>query len=137
MISEIFSPNIAHAIFILFLVSFGVCGLGGLLLLAILYFRLTRKYDAIFSDHDRMVPMPSIMGTALRTSCYALCIIFRNFTKKKRNKRIYEVTGDYDFRANASKADILLSYLLFIFSMVTTVSVFIVFIMSKTLNIDY
>ena len=121
---------------ILLVGGIGIGGIGSLALLPILYFRLTRKYDAMFPEHDRMIPISSIMGVALRTSCYAWCIAFRNFTKYKRNKRIYQVTGDYDFRGNAPKLDIFLSYLLFVLSVFATISAVLIFIVTGVLRIE-
>ena len=111
------SSETKDALTIILAVGGGGGGLVYIVLLAVLYFRLTRKYDAIFPNHERMIPLPATVGTIVRTGCYAWCIVFKNFTKYKRNKRIYQVTGDYNFRVNASTTDIILSYL-FLFSLV-------------------
>ncbi|MBL4763138.1 MAG: protein-disulfide reductase DsbD, partial [Gammaproteobacteria bacterium] len=93
----------------LFALGLGIACLGFFILIPFLYFRLTRKYDAMFPEYHRIVPLPSVMGAVARTGLYAYFIVFRNLHKDKRHKITYEVTNNYDFRGNALRMDIVLS----------------------------
>ena len=95
---------------LMFLLGFGIGCLGYLTLLPILYFRLTRKYDAMFPEYDR-IPLPFPMGTILRTGYYSGLIVFKNLINNKRHHIIHDVTNGYNFRGNAPLFDIILSYL--------------------------
>ena len=114
----------------------GIGCLGYFILVTVLYFRLTRKYDAMFPEYDRIAPFPLIMGTVIRTSLYAYLIIFKNLIKRKHHKITYEVTNGYDFRGNASQLDIVLSYLYMSFGLLFLWSSIIFFILTKVLGID-
>ncbi|VAW93423.1 hypothetical protein MNBD_GAMMA20-1411 [hydrothermal vent metagenome] len=96
-----------------FLLTFGmgIGALGYFILLPILYFRLTRKYDAMFPEYDRIIPLASIMGVVVRTGYYASFILFKNPINGKRHNIMQNVTNGYDFRGNAPWLDIFLSYL--------------------------
>ncbi len=89
----------------------GIGALGYFILLPILYFRLTRKYDAMFPEYDRIIPLASIMGVVVRTGYYVSFILFKNLINGKRHKIMHNVTNGYDFRGNAPWPDIFLSYL--------------------------
>ncbi len=114
----------------------GIGCLGYFILVATLYFRLTRKYDAMFPEYDRIVPFPLIMGTVIRTSLYAYLIIFKNLIKRKHHRITYEVTNGYDFRGNASRLDIVLSYsyMFFVFLFVGSLLIFI--LLTEVFGID-
>ncbi len=114
----------------------GIGCLGYLVLLVILYLRLTRKYDAMFPEYYRIVPLPSITGIVVRTGLYAHCIIFKNLSKHKRHKITHEVTNGYDFRGNASQLDIFLSYLYLFFVILLAGSLLIFIVLTKVFNVD-
>ena len=131
-----FSPEVIEITRYLLLFGGGIGCLGYFILVAILYFRLTRKYDAMFPEYDRIAPLPLIMGTVIRTSLYAYLIIFKNLIKRKHHKITYEVTNGYDFRGNASQLDIALSYLYMFFSLLFLGSLIVFFILTTVLGID-
>ncbi len=131
------SPEIKELLGNLLILGGGGIGcLGYLILLAILYFRLTRKYDTMFPEYHRIVPLPLIMGTVVRTGLYAYCIIFRNLSKRKRHKVTYEVTNGYDFRGNASQLDVVLSYLYMFFGFMFMISAVTFVILTEIFGID-
>ncbi len=121
---------------LLILGGFGIGCLGFFILLPILYFRLTRKYDAMFPDHDRIIPLPSIMGTVVRTGYYSSFIVFKNLINGKRHKIMHDVTNGYDFRGNASRLDIILSYLYMFIAILLLGSSIVFFILTKVFDID-
>ncbi len=121
---------------LLILGGFGVGCLGFLVLLPILYFRLTRKYDAMFPEYYRIIPFPSITGTVLRTGYYSSFIVFKNHINGKRHKIMYDVTSGYDFRGNASQLDIVLSYLYMFFAFSALGSLLIFILLTKVFGID-
>jgi len=114
----------------------GIGSVGGLILLLILYFRLTRKYDAMFSEYYRIVPLASVMGTVVRTGLYAYMIIFKNLSKHKRHKITYEITNGYDFRGNAPRLDIILSYLYMFFTILLSGSLIVFIFLTEVFGID-
>ncbi len=121
---------------LLILGGFGIGCLGYLILLAILYFRLTRKYDAMFPEHYRIIPLPLIMGTVIRTGYYTSFIVFKNLINGKRHKIMHDVTNGYDFRGNASRLDIILSYLYMFFGFSALGSLLIFMLLTKVFGID-
>ncbi len=122
---------------ILLVGGFGVGSVGYLILLPILYLRLTRKYDAMFPEYHRIIPLPSIMGTVVRTGYYSSFIVFKNLINGKRHKIMHDVTNGYDFRGNASRLDIVLSYLNMFFAVSVTVSAFSFYIITKILGFEF
>ncbi len=120
----------------LILGGIGICGLVSMILFVILYFRLTRKYDVMFPEYDRIIPLPFLMGTVVRTGLYAHHIAFKNLSKHKRHSIMHEVTNHYDFRGNAPLFDITLSYLMVFSSLIFLASVFTFYILKKILGID-
>jgi len=120
----------------LFIFGSGICGLVGMILLLILYFRLTRKYDAMFPEYGRIVPLPLIMGTVARTGYYASFIVFKSLINGKRHKIMHDVTNGYDFRGNASWLDIVLSYLYMFFAFSFVGSLLIFILLTKVFGID-
>jgi len=114
----------------------GIGGLGYLIMLPIMYFRLTRKYDAMFPEYYRIIPLPLIMGTVVRTGYYIGFIVFKNLINGKRHKIIYEVTNGYDFRGNASRLDIVLSYLYMFFGFMLLAGAFTFYILTEIFGID-
>ncbi len=121
---------------ILLVGGIGIGCLGYLILLPILYFRLTRKYDAMFPEYHRIIPLPSITGTVVRTGYYSSFIVFKSLINGKRHKIMYDVTDGYDFRGNASRLDIALSYLNMFFAISASVSIFMFYFLTKILGID-
>ncbi len=109
----------------------GICGVMSIILFFILYFRLTRKYDAMFPEYDRIVSLPLLMGTVARTGLYTHFIVFKNLSKHKRHSSMHEVTDDYDFRGNASLLDIILSYLMVFCYLTFIFSAFTFYILRK------
>ncbi len=130
------SPEAIEITRYLVLFGGGIGAVGGLSLLLILYFRLTRKYDAMFPEHYLIVPLPSIMGTMVRTGLYAYFIVFENLHKRKHHKITYEVTNGYDFRGNASWLDIVLSYLHMAFTILLVASLIVFFLLTKVFGFD-
>ncbi len=114
----------------------GISCLGYLILLPILYFRLTRKYDAMFPEYYRFTPLASIMGIMFRTGYYASFIVFKNLINGKRHKIIYDVTNGYDFRSNARPLDIILCYLMFFFSLSALGGIFTFVILTELFGIN-
>ena len=110
--------------------------LGYLIMLPILYFRLTRKYDAMFPEYYRIIPLASIIGVVVRTGYYASFILFKNLINGKRHKIMYDVTNGYDFRGNASRLDIFLSYLYLFFTILLLGSLIIFIFLTKVLGIE-
>jgi len=122
---------------ILLVGGFGVGCLGYLILLPILYFRLTRKYDAMFPEYHRIVPLPSLAGTVVRTGYYASFIVFRNHINGKRHKIMRDVTNGYDFRNNAPLLDIFLCHLMFFFVLSALVGTVIFVILTEIFGFDF
>ncbi|MBL1260524.1 MAG: hypothetical protein COB33_008335 [Thiotrichaceae bacterium] len=112
----------------------GIGGLVGMILLPVMYFRLTRKYDPMFPDHANLTDGIGIQGEINRAGRYMWCIIRRNLSQ--RNERIRNITGGYDFRGNASLFDIILCYSTLFFGSVMLVSAVTFFIFTKILGID-
>jgi len=112
----------------------GIGGLVGMILLPVMYFRLTRKYDPMFPDHANLTDGIGIRGEINRAGRYMWCIIRRNLSQ--RNERIRNITGGYDFRGNASLFDIILCYSTLFFGSVMLVSAVTFFIFTKILGID-
>ena len=111
------------------LVSGSICLLVTMILLPVMYFRLTRKYDAMFPGHADLTGGISIQGSISRTGCYVRCTIDKNFNQ--RNEHIRTITGGYDFRGNASLFDIILCYSTLLFGSIFLVSVFIYYILTE------
>ncbi len=112
----------------------GIGCLGFVITFPIVYFRLTRKYDAMFPDHDNLTDGIGIQGDVNRTGRYMWCIIRKNLSQ--RNERIRKVTGGYDFRGNASLSDIVLCYLMLFFGLSAISSALIFIILTKIFDID-
>ncbi|MCF6324748.1 MAG: hypothetical protein L3J89_10595 [Gammaproteobacteria bacterium] len=108
----------------------------GMILLPILYFRLTRKYDAMFPEYNRIIPFPSIAGTVLRTGYYSSFIVFKNHINGKRHIIMHDVTNGYDFRGNASMLDIVLSYLYIIITFLFIGSLIALLFFTKVLGVE-
>ncbi len=120
---------------ILLVGGFGLGGLVSLILLPVMYFRLTRKYDPMFPDHANLTDGIGIQGEINRSGRYMWCIIRKNFSQS--NERIRNITGGYDFRGNASLFDIILCYSTLLFGSVMLVSVFIFVILTEIFGIDF
>ena len=118
----------------LFIFGSGICGLVGMILLLILYFRLTRKYDTMFPNHDDLTDGVGILGAINRTGRYMWCIVRRNLSQ--RNERIRKVTGGYDFRGNATALDIVLCYFMLFFGLSFLASLLIFFLLTEVFGID-
>ena len=121
---------------LLILGGFGIGCLGYLILLIILYFRLTRKYDAMFPEYYRIIPLPLIMGAIVRTGYYIAFIIFKNLINGKHHKTMHDVTNGYDFHSNASRLDIVLSYLYMFFGFSALGSLLIFMLLTKVFGIN-
>ncbi len=119
---------------LLLVFGIGICGLAGMIVLIVLYFRLTRKYDAMFPDHADLTDARGIQGEINRTGRYMWCIVRK--TLSQRNERIRKVTGGYDFRGNAPLLDIVLCYLLLFSGFTFLGSAIAVFFMTKIFGID-
>ncbi len=120
----------------LLILAGGIGCLGYLILVGILYFRLTCKYDAMFPEYYRIIPLPLIMGTVVRTGYYSTFIVFKNRINGRRHKTMYDVTNGYDFRGNAPRLDIVLSYLYLFFGFMFMVSALTFYILTKVFGID-
>ncbi len=119
---------------ILLVGGFGIGGLVFVILFPILYFRLTRKYDAIFPNHADLTDARGIQGEINRTGRYMWCIVRK--TLSQRNERIRKVTGGYDFRGNAPVSEIILCYLILFSGFIFISSAFTFFFLTKILGID-
>ncbi len=128
------SPEAIEIIRYLLLAGGGICGLVGMILLPILYFRLTRKYDAMFPNHDDLTDARGIQGDINRTGRYMWCIVRK--TLSQRNERIRKVTEGYDFRGNAPLLDIILCYLMFFFGLSFLGSLLVYFLLAEVFGID-
>ncbi|MCF6323448.1 MAG: hypothetical protein L3J89_03845 [Gammaproteobacteria bacterium] len=115
--------------------GFGFGCLVGMILLLFLYFRLTRKYDAMFPEYDRIIPLPLLMGTVVRTGYYSGLIVFKNLIHSKRHHVIHDVTNGYNFRGNAPLLDIILSYLYLFIGFLTVGSLIALFFLTKVLGV--
>ena len=120
----------------LLVVGFGIGCLGFFILLPILYFRLTRKYDAMFPEYHRIIPLPSITGAVVRTGYYSSFIVFRNLINGKRHKIIRDVTNGYDFRGNATRLDIILSYSYMFIAILCLGSLIALLFFTKVLGVE-
>ncbi|HEB92665.1 MAG TPA: hypothetical protein ENI94_04200 [Gammaproteobacteria bacterium] len=129
-----FSPEVKEWLTLLLAFGTGVSSVVGLALLPILYFRLTRKYDAMFPDHDDLTDGIWIQGDINRTGRYMWCIVRKNLSQ--RNERIRRVTGGYDFRGNAPLLDIILCYLLLFFGLSAIGGMFTIVILTEIFGID-
>jgi len=115
--------------------GFGVCGVMTIILLPVMYFRLTRKYDPMFPDHANLTDGIGIQGEINRSGRYMWCIIRKNLSQ--RNERIRNITGGYDFRGNASLFDIILCHLTLFFGSIMLVSVFTFVILTEIFGFDF
>ncbi len=130
------SSEVKEWLTLLLAFSGGIGALGYFVLLPILYFRLTRKYDAMFPEYDRIIPLSSIMGVVVRTGYYASFILFKNLINGKRHKIMHNVTNGYDFRGNAPWPDIFLSYVYLFFAILCLGSLIIFLFLTKVLGIE-
>ena len=87
----------------------GFCGVVTMILLPVMYFRLTRKYAPMFPDHANLTDGIWIQGEINRAGRYMWCIVRKDLSQ--HNERIRNITGGYDFRGNASLFDIILCHL--------------------------
>jgi len=129
-----FSPEVKEWLTLLLALGIGVSGLVSMILLPVVYFRLTRKYDPMFSDHANLTDGIGIQGEINRAGRYMWCIIRKNLSQ--HNERIRNITGGYDFRGNASLSDIILCYSLLFFGSIVLVSLVIFFLLTKIFGID-
>jgi len=116
---------------------FGGIGIGSvmsMILLVVLYFRVTRKYDAMFPSHADLTDARGIQGEINRTGRYMWCFVRKNFSQ--RNERIRKVTGGYDFRSNAPLSEVILCYLMLFSGFVLIGSTFVFIILTKILGIE-
>jgi len=120
---------------ILLVGGFGICGLIGIILLPVMYFRLTRKYDPMFPDYANLTDGIWIQGEINRAGRYMWCIIRKNLSQ--RNERIRKITGGYDFRSNASLFDIILCYSMLFFGSISIISVFTFVILTEVFGFDF
>ena len=129
-----FSPEVKEWLTLLLAVGGSFCGLVSVIIFPIFYFRLTRKYDAMFPDHADLTDARGIRGEINRTGRYMWCIVRK--TLSQRNERIRNITGGYDFRGNASLFDIILCYLMFFFGLLFLVSLSVFFLLTKVFGFD-
>ena len=130
----VFSPEIREIIRYLLLVGGGIGAVVSMIIFPIFYFRLTRKYDAMFPKHADLTDAHGIQGEINRTGRYMWCIVRK--TLSQRNERIRNITGGYDFRGNASLFDIILCYLMFFFGLLFLVSLSVFFLLTKVFGFD-
>ena len=130
----VFSPEIREIIRYLLLVGGGIGAVVSMIIFPIFYFRLTRKYDAMFPKHADLTDAHGIQGEINRTGRYMWCIVRK--TLSQRNERIRKVTGGYDFRGNAPLLDIILCYVLFFFGLSALGSAITFYLLTKILGID-
>ncbi|MCF6324752.1 MAG: hypothetical protein L3J89_10615 [Gammaproteobacteria bacterium] len=112
----------------------GICGFVAMILLPVMYFRLTRKYDPMFPDHADLTDGIGIQGEINRSGRYMWCIIRKNLSQ--RNERIRHITGGYDFRGNASLFDIILCYSMLVFGSIMLISLFIFVILTEIFGFE-
>ena len=128
------SPEVKEWLTLLLAFGIGICGLIGMILLVVLYFRLTRKYDPMFPDHANLTDGIGIQGEINRAGRYMWCIIRRNLSR--HNERIRNITGGYDFRGNASLFDIILCYSTLFFGLFFLGSLLIFFLLTEVFAVD-
>jgi len=117
------------------LISGGISGVVTLVLLPVMYFRLTWKYDPMFPEHANLTDGIGIQGEINRAGRYMWCIIRQNLSR--HNERIRNITGGYDFRGNASLFDIVLCYSTLFFCLILIISVFTFVILTEIFGIDF
>ncbi len=120
---------------ILLVGGFGIGGLAGIILIPVMYFRLTRKYDPMFPDHANLTDGIGIQGEINRAGRYMWCIVRKNLSQ--RNERIHNITGGYDFRGNASLFDIILCYSMLFFGFLSVASVLVFVILTEIFGFDF
>ncbi len=76
------------------------------------------------------------MGGVFRTGYYVSFILFKNLINGKRHKIMQDVTNGYDFRGNASRLDIILSYLYLFFVILLLGSLIVFLFITKVLGIE-
>jgi len=130
----VFSPEVKEWLTLLLAVGGSFCGLISAIIFPIFYFRLTRKYDAMFPDHADLTDACGIQGEINRTGRYMWCIVRK--TLSQRNERIRKITGGYDFRGNAPLLDIILCYLMFFFGLLFLVSLSVFFLLTKVFGFN-
>ncbi len=130
----VFSPEAREITRYLLLVGGGISSVVSMIIFPIFYFRLTRKYDAMFPDHADLTDARGIQGEINRTGRYMWCIVRK--TLSQRNERIRKVTRGYDFRGNALLLDIILCYLMFFFGLLALGSAITFYILTVILSID-
>ncbi len=114
--------------------SGGIGTLVFLIVLPVVYFRVTRKYDAMFPSHADLTDARGIQGEINRTGRYMWCFVRKNFSQ--RNERIRKVTGGYDFRGNAPLSELILCYLMLFSGFLLIVSTLTFIILTEILGIE-
>ncbi len=104
------------------------------IVLPVVYFRVTRKYDAMFPSHADLTDAHGIQGEINRTGRYMWCIVRKNFSQ--RNERIHKVTGGYDFRGNAPLSEVILCYLMLFSGFILIISTLTFIILTEILGIE-
>ncbi len=130
----VLSPEVKEWLTLLLAFGIGIGVFMTMIVLPVMYFRLTRKYDPMFPDHANLTDGIWIQGEINRAGRYMWCIIRKDFSQ--RNERIRHITGEYDFRGNASLFDIILCYLMLFFGSMMLVSGFTFVILTKIFGID-
>jgi len=128
------SIEVKELLTLIFVFGFGICGLVTIILLPIMYFRLTRKYDPMFPDHANLTDGIGIQGEINRAGRYMWCIVRKSLSQ--RNERIRNITGGYDFRGKASLFDIILCYSMFFFGLTFIISALAFYVVTEILDID-
>lgn len=134
MSGVVLSPEVKEWLTLLLAVGGSFCGLLSVIIFPIFYFRLTRKYDAMFPDHADLTDARGIQGEINRTGRYMWCIVRK--TLSQRNERIRKVTGGYDFRGNAPLLDIILCYLMFFSGLLFLLSLSFFIFLTNVLGVD-
>lgn len=97
------------------IITGGTSMIGLLFFSFITHFFITEKYNKLFSNHEYLTPIKiPLLHTLGKGLIYASCIVFKN--RSKRNKHIHSITGDYDFRKNATTDEVIISFLYVVFA---------------------
>ena len=106
------------------------------MIIIILYFRLTRKYDAMFPEQNKIFPASSLISLLGKTGYYTWSSAFKGFAKLKRNQAYYNAYNQYDFYGNSSALDRALGYILLFCIVFGLGSALAIFIITRILGIE-
>jgi hypothetical protein len=78
--------------------------------LPIVWLTVGRKFDKLFKKSPILFdPELPIISNFIRAMNYAICIVFKN--KSKKDKYAYFAYHGYDFRSNSTRMEIIISFI--------------------------